>query len=252
MPEKVLFKSEKTGCIDMVMSPRNPKILFAALWEFERKAWGAKTGGPEGGLWKSTDGGETWKEITGNNGMPEGSWGRVGLTMSAAAPQRVFAPIDNETRQGLKSQTQSFELEINPNEVYTRAPTDEKGKAWMALYAQSEKTVQAILKGLEAKKKAAEAAKANPALKDAAAKVATVADNFEASMVSTGTTLVQIISEPTKPLAFLTSLHNLLEHTEWPPNRPWYQVFEKYSGQIDAQIAKFDKELAEAMKAFQK
>jgi hypothetical protein len=149
------------------------------------------------------------------------------------------------------SQTQSFELKINPNETYTREQTDEKGKAWMALYKQSEKTVQAILRAVEAKKKAAEAAKVAPTLKDAAAEVAKVADKLEASMVSTGTTLVQIISEPTKPLAFLTSLHNLLEHSEGPPNRPWYQVFEKYSGQIDAQIAEFDKELAEAMKPFQ-
>ena len=53
-----------------------------------------------------------------------------------------------------ESQTRSFEMKINPNETYTRAQTDEKGKAWMALYKQSEKTVQAILKGLEAKKKA--------------------------------------------------------------------------------------------------
>jgi hypothetical protein len=150
-----------------------------------------------------------------------------------------------------KSQTQSFELKISPNETYTRVQTDEKGKAWMALYAQSEKTVQAILKGLEAKEKAAEAAKANPTLKNAAAEVAKLADSFEASMVSTGTTLVQIISEPTKPLAFLTSLHNLLEHTEGPPNKPWYQVFEKYSGQIDAKIATFDAELKTAMEAFE-
>jgi len=64
------------------------------------------------------------------------------------------------------------------------------------------------------------------------------------------TTLVQIISEPTKPLAFLTTLHNLLEHTEGPPNQPWYQVFEKYSGEIDAKIAKFDKELEKAMEPF--
>jgi hypothetical protein len=150
-----------------------------------------------------------------------------------------------------KSQTQSFELKINPNETYTRDQTDEKGKAWMALYEQSEKTVQAILKAVEAKKKAAEAAKADPTLKDAAAEVAKVADNFEASMVSTGTTLVQIISEPTKPLAFLTSLHNLLEHTEGPPNKPWYQVFEKYSSQIDAKIAEFNKELDKAMAPFE-
>ena len=70
-------------------------------------------------------------------------------------------------------------------------------------------------------------------------------------MVSTGTTLVQIISEPTKPLAFLTSLHNLLEHTEGPPNKPWYQVFEKYSGEIDAKIAEFDAQLAKAMQPFE-
>ena len=99
--DKVLFKSDKTGCIDMVMSPENPNILFAALWEFERKAWGAKTAGPEGGLWKSTDGGDTWQEITRNEGLPEGMWGRLGLDMSAADPKRVYALIDNETRQGL-------------------------------------------------------------------------------------------------------------------------------------------------------
>jgi hypothetical protein len=150
-----------------------------------------------------------------------------------------------------KSQAQSFELKINPNETYSRAQTDEKGKAWMALYELSEKTVQAILKAGGAKKKAAEAAKADPSLQDAAAKVAKFADDFEGSMVSTGTTLVQIISQPTKPLAILTSLHNIIEHTEGPPNKPWYQVLEKYSGEIDAKIAQFDKDLGKAMEPFQ-
>jgi hypothetical protein len=149
-----------------------------------------------------------------------------------------------------KSQTQSFELKINPNETYTRAQTDEKGKAWMALYDLSEKTVQAILRGAGAKKKATEAAEADPSLKDTAGKVVKVADDFEGSMVSTGTTLVQIISQPTKPLALLTSLHNLLEHTEGPPNKPWYEVLEKYSDQIDAKIVQFDKDLAKAMEPF--
>ncbi len=76
-------------------------------------------------------------------------------------------------------------------------------------------------------------------------------EEFEASMVATGTTLVQIISQPTNPLAFLTSLHNLLEHTEGPPNQPWHQVFEKYTGVIDAKITDFDKKLATAMAPFQ-
>ena len=62
--EKVLFKNEGTGAIDLVMSPDDPNLLFAALWEFERKAWGAKTGGPDGGIWRSRDGGDTWEEIT--------------------------------------------------------------------------------------------------------------------------------------------------------------------------------------------
>ena len=99
--EKVLFKNDLTGTIDMVMSPKDPKVLFAAMWTFERKAWGAFFGGPDGGLWKSTDGGDNWTEITRNKGLPEGSWGRVGLTMSAADPKRVYALIDNETQQGL-------------------------------------------------------------------------------------------------------------------------------------------------------
>jgi len=99
--KKVLFKSDRTGAIDLVMSPQDPNVLFAALWEFERKAWGAKTGGAEGGLWKSTDGGDTWQEITRSEGMPKGMWGRVGITMSAADPKRVYALIDNETQQGL-------------------------------------------------------------------------------------------------------------------------------------------------------
>jgi photosystem II stability/assembly factor-like uncharacterized protein len=68
--EKVLFKSDGAGVIDLIMSPEDPNLLFAAVWEFDRKAWGAKTGGPESGLLKSMDGGDTWTEITRNEGWP--------------------------------------------------------------------------------------------------------------------------------------------------------------------------------------
>jgi photosystem II stability/assembly factor-like uncharacterized protein len=99
--ENVLFKNEGTGAIDLVMSPGDPNVLFAALWEFERKAWGAKTGGPDSGIWRSTDGGDSWQEISTNKGLPEGAMGRIGLTMSAADPNRVYAIVDSETQQGL-------------------------------------------------------------------------------------------------------------------------------------------------------
>jgi photosystem II stability/assembly factor-like uncharacterized protein len=99
--EKVLFKSDKAGAIDLVMNPSNPNELFASIWEFERKAWGPKTGGPDSGIYKSVDGGDTWTEITYANGLPEGGRGRTGLTMSAANATKVYALIDSETKPGL-------------------------------------------------------------------------------------------------------------------------------------------------------
>jgi len=111
--EQVLFKSDKAGAIDLIMNPKNPDELYAAIWEFERKAWGPKTGGPDSGLWKTTDGGDNWAEITYNPGLPEGGRGRQGLTLSAADPNRVYALIDSETKPGLyrsddKGQTWAF------------------------------------------------------------------------------------------------------------------------------------------------
>ncbi len=99
--KKVLYKSSTAGVIDLIINHSNPEELFASVWEFERKAWGPKTGGAESGLWHSTDGGNSWQEITRNPGLPEGRMGRIGLAMANVDASRLYALIDSETRPGL-------------------------------------------------------------------------------------------------------------------------------------------------------
>jgi hypothetical protein len=93
-----------------------------------------------------------------------------------------------------------------------------------------------------------ESGNASAAASAAAEDVDRLTTDFIAGMVATGRTLVQIISEPTKPLSKLVTLHNIMEHTEGPPNGPWLQVYEKTAAQIDEAMAAFDKALAAEMK----
>ena len=94
--ENVLFKSENAGAIDLSMDPSNPRILYAAIWQVSRSFWNLENGGPESGLYKSTDGGDTWTEITNNPGMPGGIKGRIGVAASPAKSGRVWATVDAE------------------------------------------------------------------------------------------------------------------------------------------------------------
>ncbi|HVT39133.1 MAG TPA: glycosyl hydrolase [Gemmatimonadaceae bacterium] len=91
---KVLFVDDSTGAIDLAMDPANPRILFAAMWKFQRTPWGMNAGGGRSGLWKSSDGGDTWKEITFNPGIPKKPIGKIGIAVSPANPQRLFASIE--------------------------------------------------------------------------------------------------------------------------------------------------------------
>ena len=92
---KVLFRDERTAAIDLVVDPTNPDVLYAALWEAYRKEWQMSSGGPGSGLFKSTDGGETWREITRAPGMPAGVVGRIGVAVTGAAGQRVYALVEH-------------------------------------------------------------------------------------------------------------------------------------------------------------
>ncbi len=90
---KVLFKDENTGGIDVVFDPKNPNVVFAALWQARRQPWFFSSGGAGSGLYKSEDNGVTWKQLTGN-GLPAGILGRIGISVSGADSNRVYAIIE--------------------------------------------------------------------------------------------------------------------------------------------------------------
>jgi photosystem II stability/assembly factor-like uncharacterized protein len=94
--EKVLYKSPKAGSHDISMDPNNPRILYAAIWEGRRYPHAASSGGEDSGLWKTTDGGDTWTEITRNPGLPKGLIGKIGVAVSPAKSGRVWALVEAE------------------------------------------------------------------------------------------------------------------------------------------------------------
>ena len=97
--QKVLFVDDATGAADLSMDPSNPRILYAAFWQVVRHPWELVSGGPGSGLWRSTDGGDTWKKLT--EGLPDELLGRVGVAASAARPGRVWAIVEAKEKGGL-------------------------------------------------------------------------------------------------------------------------------------------------------
>ncbi|HEY2416509.1 MAG TPA: hypothetical protein VGH84_01220, partial [Steroidobacteraceae bacterium] len=90
---KVLYKDENTGAIDVSFDPHDARIVWAALWQARRQPWNFSSGGPGSGLYRSTDGGASWKQLTGN-GLPAGTLGRIHVSVSAADSNRVYAMIE--------------------------------------------------------------------------------------------------------------------------------------------------------------
>ncbi|HZQ23717.1 MAG TPA: hypothetical protein VFA89_13075 [Terriglobales bacterium] len=91
--QKILYKDDKTGAIDLAFDPQNPNVMFAAMYEAQRTPWSLSSGGPGSGLYKSVDGGNTWKHLEGN-GLPSGLLGRIGVSVSGADSNRVYALIE--------------------------------------------------------------------------------------------------------------------------------------------------------------
>ncbi len=92
---KTLFRDARTGAVDIAIDRRNPDVIYAALWEAYRVEYQMSSGGPGSGLFKSTDGGETWTEITRNPGLPPGVVGRIGVDVSGADSTRVYALVES-------------------------------------------------------------------------------------------------------------------------------------------------------------
>ncbi len=92
--EKVLYVDEKTGCADVVIDPENPSICYAAMWQFRRMAWTFNSGGPGSGLYKSIDGGKTWKKMS--KDIPSGDLGRIIIAISPSKPNVIYSMIESK------------------------------------------------------------------------------------------------------------------------------------------------------------
>ncbi len=122
--KQVLFINDQTGASDLVMEPGNPNVFYAGMWRVLRTPYSLESGGEGSGLWKSVDGGDTWKNISAKKGMPKGTWGIVGVAVAASNPDRVYSLIENASGGLYKSD--------DAGETWTLASTDNniRQRAW--------------------------------------------------------------------------------------------------------------------------
>ena len=120
--KKILYINDKAGAADLVLDPNNPRIMYASTWNMSRNGYRMDSGGPDSKVWKSSDGGDTWENLSSNEGMSKGTNGIIGVTVSPKNSNRVWAIIENKEAGG----------------VYR---SDDGGKTW-ALFNQDRALLQ--------------------------------------------------------------------------------------------------------------
>lgn len=121
--KKVLYVNNQAGCSDLVMEPGNPSVLYAGTWRMLRTPYSMESGGEGSGLWKSIDGGETWKNISSAKSLPKGVWGIVGVAVSQSNTDKVYAIMENKDG-GLFVSTdggETWTLQSSDNNIRQRA-----------------------------------------------------------------------------------------------------------------------------------
>ncbi|RKS55271.1 photosystem II stability/assembly factor-like uncharacterized protein [Gillisia mitskevichiae] len=133
--KKSLFVNDQAGAVDLIMDPNNPRILYASTWRVQRTPYSLSSGGEGSALWKSTDSGETWKEISKNKGFPKDTLGIMGITVSPVNSNRVWAIVENKDKGGVYRSEDAGETWKNINSdrelrqrawYYTRIYADPK------------------------------------------------------------------------------------------------------------------------------
>jgi photosystem II stability/assembly factor-like uncharacterized protein len=121
--KKTLYVNDQTGASDLVMEPGNPEIFYAGMWRVKRSPYNMESGGEGSGMYKSTDGGETWKSITTKKGLPKGVWGIVGVAVAPSNPEKIYAIIENKDGGLYKSEDsgETWSLTSNDNNIRQRA-----------------------------------------------------------------------------------------------------------------------------------
>ena len=121
--KKTLYVNDQTGCSDLLMEPGNPSVLYAGMWRVKRTPYSMESGGEGSGLYKSTDGGETWVSLTGKKGLPKGVWGIVGVAVAPSNTDKLYAIIENKAGGLFVSEDagETWTLASNDNNIRQRS-----------------------------------------------------------------------------------------------------------------------------------